>query len=216
VKPGEAWGEPAAGPADLVVTGTDAELAAALGAASGALVQFLPDRDSDLARAVGLHAAGEPQHLAVPVDAMTVEPGGPAVNAVVVGTPPGALRATSRSRRVRVAVDGRVVADGPATTVVVASGQFVDGLDVVPRGHPGDGRLEVQVYALRRGERRAMRARLPRGTHLPHPRITTAVGKAVTIEVEGGGLPVVVDGVTRAPEARVTVTVVPAAFRLLV
>jgi hypothetical protein len=60
-----------------------------------------------------------------------------------------------------------------------------------------------------------MRARLPQGTHLPHPRITTAVGKAVTIQVSGGGLPLTVDGVPHAPAGSVTVTLVPAALRLL-
>ena len=89
---------------------------------------------------------------------------------------PARVRFGTRSHHVHVLVDGREVVTGPATTVVIANGEFFDGLDIVPRGHPGDGRLEVQVYALRRGERRAMRSRLPRGIHVPHPRITTATG----------------------------------------
>ena len=51
--------------------------------------------------------------------------------------------------RLLVTVDGRTVHDGPATSVVVANGQFSGTADLAPRGHPGDGRLEVQVYALR-------------------------------------------------------------------
>jgi diacylglycerol kinase family enzyme len=100
---------------------------------------------------------------------------------VVSGLPPDRLRAWTRARRVEVRVDGRLVHDGPATTVVVANGQFRHGADLVPRGHPGDGRLEVQVYALRAGERAAMRRRLPGGGHLPHPRIVTSNGRQAQV-----------------------------------
>jgi diacylglycerol kinase family enzyme len=66
---------------------------------------------------------------------------------------------------------------------------------VVPRGHPGDGRLEVHVYAVAAAQRRRMRMRLATGTHLPHPGIGTSQGSRVTIqwdrtvrlEVDGAG-----------------------------
>jgi diacylglycerol kinase family enzyme len=112
-------------------------------------------------------------------------------------------------------VDGRELMAGPATTVVVASGQFFGGLDVVPRGHPGDGRLEIQVYALRRGERRAMRNRLPQGVHLPHPRIFTTTGREVEILVERGRLPLTIDGVGHDSVSEMTVGVIPAALRIV-
>jgi YegS C-terminal NAD kinase beta sandwich-like domain len=211
---GQPWGRPATGPADVEVAGDDAALARAVEAHPGALVRFAPDAGSDLARAVGLDAAGEPAGLDAPVDALACDPGGLAVNAVVLGTPPGRLRAWSRSGRVEVSVDGRVLHDGPATTVVIANGQFLDGLDVVPRGHPGDGRIEVQVYALGPGERRAMRARLPLGTHLPHPRIATASGRAVTVHADRRR-PLALDGVARDPVGALAVTVRPAALRLV-
>jgi hypothetical protein len=204
------------GPADVEITGTDADLARAVEAHRGALVRFRPDPSSDLARAIGAAAVPIGTGMAVPIDALASLPGGTAVNAVVLGTPPGRLRATARRARARVRVDGREIAAGGTTTVVVASGQFIDGLDVVPRGHPGDGRLEVQVYDLRRGERRAMRVRLPQGAHLPHPRITTATGRRVEVEVERGTLPLTVDGVAHGPVARLSVAVVPAALRVLV
>jgi diacylglycerol kinase family enzyme len=115
-----------------------------------------------------------------------------------------------------VTVNGRVVADGPATTVLVASGQFLDGLDVVPRGHPGDGRMEIQVYALSRGERKAMRSRLPQGIHVPHPRITTASGRSVVVTVSGGRiLPLTVDGVAHDPTDILRVDLLPNAIRLV-
>jgi diacylglycerol kinase family enzyme len=211
---GRPWGHPAGGPADLEVRGSDAELAAAAASHPGALVRFAPDPGSDLARAVGLDATGEPAGIDAPLDALACDPGGLALNAVVLGTAPGRLRVWSRTTGVEVTVDGRVLADGPATTVVIANGQFVDGLDVVPRGHPGDGRIEVQVYALRPGERRAMRARLPTGAHLPHPRIATATGGAVTVHAERQ-LALTVDGVARAAVGALAVTVRPAALRLV-
>ena len=67
---------------------------------------------------------------------------------------------------------------------MVASGQYLRGADLVPRGHPGDGRVEVQVYAVRRGERAAMRSRLPQGVHLPHPDITQTSGRQVEIRAD--------------------------------
>ncbi len=213
IRPGEEWGAPYAGPVDLEVTGTDADLARLVDAHRGALVRFRPSGASDLALAVGLAADAAATGMAVPIDALAVEPGGTAVNGIVLGTSPGRLRATTRSATVKVAVDGRPVARGAATTVVVASGQFFAGLDVVPRGHPGDGRLEVQVYALRRGERRAMRARIPSGTHLPHPRIRTDSGRRVEVHVDGA-LPLSIDGAGHGDVADLTVSVVPGALRL--
>ncbi len=215
MRPGDPWGEPVSEPAELEVSGGDADLARVLDTHQGALVRFRPAPDSELARALGISATGALSGLAAPVDGLLVEPGGHAVNGVVLGTPPGRLRATTPSASIGVRVNGRDLATVRATTVVIANGQFFDGLDVVPRGHPGDGRLEVQVYALRRGERRAMRARLPQGVHLPHPRITTSTGRQVEVHVAGGRLPLVIDGVTHPPVADLTVRLIPGALRLL-
>ena len=104
--------------------------------------------------------------------------------------------------------------DGPATTVVVANGEFLRGDDLVPRGHPGDGRLEVQVYALAPSARRAMRRRLATGTHLPHPSIRTGQGQRVTVRWEGAR-PLEIDGVARAGAQVVGVDLAPAGLRLV-
>jgi hypothetical protein len=221
VRPGEPWGEPATGPPDLEITGSDADLAGAVETHPEALVHFRPGRTSDLARAVGLDPGARPSGWAAPIDALRLAPaaGLPAahaVNAVVLGRDLRQRRA-GRGTRVQVRVDGREVAAGPATTVVIASGQFVDGLDVVPRGHPGDGRIEVQVYALRGSDWAKMRERLPSGSHVPHPRITTASGREVTVHVEGRGFPIRVDGVhANQPVSDLAVAVVPGALRLLI
>lgn len=209
------WGEPASGPPDLEVHGGDADLAAVVGPHPGALVRFVPDDSSDLARAIGLAAGPAPAGVAVPIDALELDGGAHAVNAVVLGSTPGTLHWVTRTVPMRVLVDGREVYAGRATTVVVASGQFLEGDDAVPRGHPGDGRVEVQVYGLHRSERRPMRARLPRGEHVPHPRITAARGKQVEVEVEQGELALTVDRVPAGTVRHLSVAVLPSAVRLL-
>jgi diacylglycerol kinase family enzyme len=139
-----------------------------------------------------------------------------AVNAVILGCSPDRLSWMARAVSLSVVIDDRTWFRGRATTVVVASGQFLRGVDVAPRGHPGDGWAEVQVYELRRGERRAMRRRLPTGTHVPHPRIRTGRARRVDIALGGRGLPLEIDGRAQGGVTRLAVAVVPAALRLLV
>lgn len=166
------------------VDGGDRELAAAIARHPGLRVRFTADASSDLAKALGI--TGEPPRVRAPVtlDVLHVGETARAVNMVVLGSPPDRLRRCHRTRHCRVDVDGRTVHDGPATTVVVANGEYLRGLDVVPRGHPGDGRLEVHVYAVAAGQRRRMRSRLATGTHLPHPGISTSQGTQTTIQWE--------------------------------
>ncbi|MCC6339995.1 MAG: hypothetical protein IT197_08495 [Acidimicrobiia bacterium] len=227
LRPGQPWGAPFSGDVDVAVGGGDADLAAAIAHRPGVRVAFGPSPASQLARAVGL--PGSPADTRpgrtvdgwlLPLDVIEIEPpaaGGPAlaVNAVVAGPPPGRLTWWARSRTVVVHADGRPVHSGPATTVVVANGQYLDGADAVPRGHPGDGRVEVHVYALRRGERRAMRARLPRGAHIPHPRIVTATARRVELALDGPWV-AVVDGVPTTIAGTVRLSVRPGAYRLAV
>jgi hypothetical protein len=116
---------------------------------------------------------------------------------------------------VTLTVDGTPVATERATGIVVATGQYLRALDLVPRGHPGDGRLEVQVYRLRPNERRAMRERLPLGTHVPNPRITGRPGRHVELRA-GEPFALEVDGVARPPVRALVVDIDPGAYRLLV
>jgi len=221
IRPGEPWGEPTSAAPDVEVSGSDADLAAAVAAAPGALVRLQPDETNDLARAVGLRAgvAAPDGHLAVPVDALaldapSIHTGMLACNMCVIGTAPDRLRWSTASSELEVLLDGKAWFAGSATTVVVANGQFLRGLDIVPRGHPGDGKIEVQVYELRRGDRRAMRSRLSTGAHVPHPRIRSRT--AGTVEVRAAGvLALEVDGETRPPVSGLRIRGVTAAFRLL-
>ena len=200
IRPGDEWGSPTIASPSHRVAGDDAALAGALNDLDPAtLMAFAPDATSDFARAIGLEpgAVTEPRGIDIPIDAMRLDraaTGSLAVNAVEFGTPPGSLRSLSRTHEISVTVDGRRFHAGPATSVVIANGQFIDGLDVSPRGHPGDGRLEIQVYALRPGERGGMRRRLATGSHLPHPRIRTGSGRRIRVRVTAGVWPLRVDG----------------------
>jgi len=180
IRPGEPWGSPAAGPLDAAGAGDDAALAVLVAAHPGARLAFAPDDRCDLARAVGLRPDA-PGGFDVPIDAIDLGPLGVAVNVVVSGVAPDRLSRRDRRRPVTVRVDGQLRYDGSATTVVIANGQFLRGADLVPRGHPGDGRLEVQVYALAPAARAEARRRLPGGGHLPHPDIATFAGRSVTV-----------------------------------
>lgn len=214
IRPGEEWGSPAIGPPDLEVSGGDAALALALVDAPGALISFHPDATSDLARAVGL-TPGASSGTALPMDALELGDAPPACNMCVIGTPPDRLRWWSRVVDFEVEIDGAPWFSGPATTVVVATGQFLRGLDLAPRGHPGDGRAEIQVYELTRRERRPMRARLPTGSHVPHPRIRQRSARSVVVRAAGPTL-CEVDGVTRPFVGELAIHLVPEAYRLLI
>jgi hypothetical protein len=204
-------------PADLSVSGDDAALARWVADHPGARIAFRPARSSDLARAVGLDSTGanSPATGSIALDALRLADGDLAVNMIVLGTPPDRVGRFTRPIGARLEVDGTDVATARATTIVIATGQFLRGLDVVPRGHPGDGRLEVQVYRLRGVERREMRDRLGRGAHIPHPRITQRPGHQVDV-VATTPLAIEVDGVTRPPVRTLSVSIVPQAYRLLV
>jgi hypothetical protein len=218
---GEPWGHPAAGPPELVVDGSDDALAQAVAAHHGARIGFQPAPGSDFARAVGLTRGGaqDTDLLCDALDVVLDETHGDtvalvAVNIVVVGVAPDRQHWWSRAPGMQVTVDDRVVHEGAATGVVIANGQYLRGNDVVPRGHPGDGRIEVQVYSIARLERRALRGRVRDATHLPHPRIRLASGRRV--EVRGAPRGVEVDGVSAGRARTVAVAVAPAAFTLLV
>lgn len=220
LRKGQPWGEPATGEPDVEVNGDDLALAEVAREQPGATVWFRPDGESDFARAVGLVDRDQPGNLDVPVDTLRVfdglrVEGAMAVNAVVFGTSPDRLRWWTSAAEIEVVVDGRERFRGRATTVVLANGQFLHGNDVAPRGHPGDGRFEVQVYALGRRERAGLRTRLPLGTHVPHPSITEVSGREATV-VSSSKVWIENDGQRRGPVNTVRVEIVPAALRLRV
>jgi len=91
---------------------------------------------------------------------------------------------------------------------------------VVPRGHPGDGRAEVQIYAVPRSQRAGVRSRLPQGVHLPHPNVTQTTGRRVEVVAAKRsakrGVGIEIDRVPAPAAIRVTVEVIPEAFLIVV
>lgn len=218
IHPGELWGEPEHGQPDLVVTGGDADLAHALiGSRTGVLVAFNPSEESDIARAIGLRAGAPRQGIALPMDAIQLEDGTLVVNMVILGSAPDRLAWRSRSAKITVRFDGRTsgLAVEGATTVVVATGQWLRGLDLVPRGHPGDGKADVHTYAVERRERKHVHHRLLTGTHVPHPYITIRTCVEVNVQASRE-LDLEVDGRAKAETATLRAKILPARYRLLI
>ena len=218
VRPGQPWGTEASGPPDLEVTGGDRTLAEALGRGlADPLVRFSAAAGSDLARAVGLVAGAEPTGMMLPLDVLSVAGSvtALAVNSVVVGVAPDRLRSWRRPAGLSVEIDGVSVDAAQATSLVVMNGQYLRGLDVSPRGHPGDGVAEAQLYSLPPGARRAMRTRLATGAHLPHPAITSRRARRVVVRTVRPVL-LGVDGVSAGQISDLEITLRPAAYRLLV
>jgi len=225
IRKGDPWERRGERAADVRVEGDDAALAAMVTQHLGALVDYAPT-DGDLARALGL--GGPRRGIEVSLDAIrwsgssTAPASGPstapafggfAVNAIVVGSAPDRQRWITRSRAVVVRVDGRPWLERPVTGVLIANGQFLRGHDAVPRGHPGDGRLEVHAYCLPRRERSAMRRRLVSGTHVPHPGIETATGRTVTVRAPHA-VALEVDGRRLERVRSLDLEIVASAFRL--
>jgi hypothetical protein len=212
---GQDWGRPLVGEPDLELIGTDSMLAAAHQRQPNAVIAFRPVGSSDLAKTLGLRTDDfvSPFTSVRGLDVIEVEGQGEAVNAVVVGIAPSLITWGSPSANLTVEVDGVQIFRGKATSVVVANGQFVHGFDTVPRGHPGDGRLEIQVYAVGRRERKKLQPRLQNGSHLPHRNITERSGREIRITVEKP-FPLELDGRSGGITQSVMVRVLPGALQL--
>lgn len=218
IRRGEPWERPsdATIPPPLV-RGSDHDLAAAV-AAGGRELRFEPAGPTDLGRALGLESGRGGDGTGgdgwvVDVDMIHVDEGRLAVNSVVLGVPPHRLRRRDALVPVHVEVDGRTLAADRATTVLVVNGGWLAGNDVAPRAHPGDGRLDVQLYAVPRRQRRELRRRLTTASHLPHPDIVVRRARSLAVEFERPRS-CTVDGCDEGRRDRIDVEVVPAALRL--
>lgn len=226
IRKGHDWGEPTSGSPDGHLSGSDAALARRViiptteTAPKPPLWHYQPGHDADLARAIGLDARGPVGVTEVVLDALLVELGdgdtGPfvAVNAVELGAVADRLDRRRRRHRYSVTIDARPAWSGRAAGLLVANGQFLRGHDVAPRGHPGDGRLEVQIYAMGPGERAEMQRRLATGTHLPHPEIIESRARRIEVKTSRPA-PVIADGVAVGTTRDLAVSVLPGALRLV-
>lgn len=218
-----ARGELAERPIALVPLGTGNDLARAL------------DLPLDAAEAARLVLSGSHQ----PMDLLCDDAGNVVINAVHVGVgaeaaasagrlkpllgllayPLGAVFAGLRSSgwRLRVEVDGDVVADGRERALMVGIGNgpgIGGGTQLLPHARPDDGLLDV-VVSLATGPLARMRygAALKAGTHLDTPYVRSARGRSVTISGEPVG--VNADGELGDEVTARTWTVDPGAWSLL-
>jgi hypothetical protein len=169
IKKGQPWGEPGALPDDGVVARSDAEARAAVATAraAGAPLPVIGLLGGDLCRTMG--GRGDEARLRSP-DAMTF---------------PVDLGLVEADGRSEVFVAHVVARNRLWTRAVVAlNAQWVGSWDLGPRSHPDDALLDVYEADLHLGDLRKVRARLPTGSHLPHPRIGERRGRSIAVTLD--------------------------------
>jgi hypothetical protein len=161
IRKGRDWGEQGALAPDAPVLDSDRAGARLLQAAldAGAALPELGLVGGDLHRSLGSprHSAGDLYDgagMRLPIDVGTVRLDGGAPQVFLAH-----LVATAR----------RGAALWSSRTLVVMNGTFRGELDLGPRAHPNDGRLDVTDGELPIQERRRGRRRARTGSHLPHP-----------------------------------------------
>ena len=112
----------------------------------------------------------------------------------------GALAAW-RERRVRVLVDGKIVADGPMNLIGVANGLYAGGgMMLSPQARADDGMLDVVTASgLSRAHVVTELSRVHRGGHVGNPKVTITRGEIVRIEtfLLQDAMPIEADGNVR-------------------
>ena len=150
-----------------------------------------------------------------------------------LGAPLGGIERLRNGPATRVTVDvGWVTIDGAemehcfvahcvartpmwSQVLAVMNAQWLGEWDVAPKGHPGDGWLEVTEAALGWADRRKVRERIHTGTHLPHPSIRTTRIRESEFEF-GRPLRLYLDGSAFPKVRRLKVRIEPASLTVLV
>ena len=99
--------------------------------------------------------------------------------------------------------------------VAVMNAAYIGSWNIAPRAHPGDGVLDVLDADLSLSDRRKARARLPLGTHVPHPAIRGSRPRVFDVELDRP-TPIWLDGERVGRAHRVHVEVVPDALVVVV
>lgn len=160
IRKGQAWGEPGRLPTDGFVAHSDAAAAeiVAEAAAAGRKPPMIGLLGGDLCRTLS-GPGSEPRLHSEEARRYPVDVG----HAVVNGESHVFVAHVIARRSWWW---GRVIA--------VMNAQWLGAWDLGPRSHPNDGVVDISDGSLSFGDRLKARRRLATGTHLPHPRISTA------------------------------------------
>ena len=191
IRKGEEWGTAVSHPVSLVVAAGDAELAqlvtddpaGAFGVSGG-----------DLHHSLGAPPARTEMRL-LPLDALLVRVDDEDMLAVA--------HVVARNSWWR----------GPLLAILNCGD--IGTWNVAPRAHPNDGRFDVVEVsaAMSLRQRRQARRRLPLGTHVPHPAITTRTA-AHGVWTFDSPRHIAVDGVPRGRATRLEITLSPDHFSI--
>lgn len=99
--------------------------------------------------------------------------------------------------------------------VVAMNAEYLGTWKLAPRGHPNDGRLDILDGNLTIDDRLKARSRLPRGEHIPHPRIATRQVNSFQVEFDRP-TPIYLDGERCGTARTLSIRVEPDALRCVV
>ena len=100
-------------------------------------------------------------------------------------------------------------------TVIAMNAAFLDDLNLAPKSHPNDGRLDVTDGQLNRSQRKQALRRAVSGSHLPHPAL---IEQRVSTRLEIRGeteFRFVADGRHCGAARQFSITCIPDAARIL-
>lgn len=200
IRRGSEWGTVIDLPDDVTIVSSDAELAR-LCAAGTESQRPIALAGGDLARTMGggapgrFHRGASVVRAAVDIVEVTTEGRSSVFVAHLV-----ARRRTWRG-----------------SVVFAMNAQFIGQRDVAPRGHPGDGRIEVLQVAptMPWRARLAARRRAITGTHLPHPDLAVSSVTRTRLSFDRPQR-IYLDGVFWTSTTQIELTVRPAAVEVLV